>query len=122
MSDLVGRTVLVTGSTHGIGRAVALELAHAGARVAVHGRSALRAEEIASELASQGKLAGRFLADLSSPVEVAELLTTLKRDLPEIDTLVAVAGADVLTGPAASWSFERKLDELWRVDVLSTML
>ncbi len=122
MSDLVGRTVLVTGSTHGIGRAVALELAHAGARVAVHGRSALRAEEIASELASQRKLAGRCLADHTSPVEFAELLTTLKCDLPEIDTLVAVAGADVLTGPAASWSFERKLDELWRVDVLSTML
>jgi len=122
MNDLVGRTVLVTGSTHGIGRAVAMELAQAGARVAVHGRSALRADEIASELASQGKLAGRFLADLSSPAGVAELLANVSRDLPEIDTLVAVAGADVLTGQAASWSFERKLDELWRVDVLSTML
>jgi NAD(P)-dependent dehydrogenase (short-subunit alcohol dehydrogenase family) len=41
--------------------------------------------------------------------------------LPDIDIFVAVAGADVLTGEPAKWSFERKLEELLKVDVVATM-
>ena len=48
MNDLAGRTVLVTGSTHGIGREVAITLAAAGACVAVHGRSREAADEVAA--------------------------------------------------------------------------
>jgi NAD(P)-dependent dehydrogenase (short-subunit alcohol dehydrogenase family) len=55
----------VTGATRGIGRAVALELAAAGARVAVHGRSASAAAELAAVLGPSGH-AGTFLADLAA--------------------------------------------------------
>ena len=52
MNELAGRTALVTGSTHGIGREVALQLAAAGASVAVHGRSAEAAATLAAVLAA----------------------------------------------------------------------
>ena len=120
IGDLMGRTALVTGSTHGIGRAVALELARAGARIAVHGRSAQAAAEVAGLLDAEGHHAGTFLADLSDADAVATLVADVERRLPMLDIVVAVAGADVLTGAAAKWSFERKLDELLKVDVVST--
>jgi 3-oxoacyl-[acyl-carrier protein] reductase len=120
IGDLMGRTALVTGSTHGIGRAVALELARAGARIAVHGRSAQAAAEVAGLLDADGRHAGTFLADLSVAGDVETLVADVERRLPMLDIVVAVAGADVLTGAAAKWSFERKLDELLKVDVVST--
>ena len=119
---LAGRTALVTGATHGIGHAVALRLAAAGARVAIHGRSAAAADDLAGELAGLGGCAGRFLADLGEPSSLPRLVEDVTAALPDLDTVVLIAGADVLTGAAAAWSFERKLDELLRVDVGSTML
>jgi 3-oxoacyl-[acyl-carrier protein] reductase len=120
MSDLTGRTALVTGSTRGIGRAVAMELAGAGCRVAVHGRSETGAAEAAAELAGLGRHAGTFLADLADRRAVESLVADVCSRLPEIDVLVLVAGADLHTGPPAKWSFERKLDQLLAVDVVST--
>jgi len=119
MSDLSVRTALVTGSTRGIGRAVAVDLAAAGARVALHGRS--DAADAAAAVAS-GRHAGTFLADLADRGAVQRLVADVIDRLPAIDTLVLVAGADVLTGPPAKWSFERKLDELLAVDLVATML
>ncbi len=122
MNDLAGRTALVTGSSRGIGRAVALELARAGARVAVHGRTRAGAEEVAGLLAAEGKHAGTFLANLSDPNGCESLVADVTAALPKIDTFVMVAGADVLTGEPAQWGFERKLAELLQVDVRGTML
>jgi 3-oxoacyl-[acyl-carrier protein] reductase len=122
MNELTGRTALVTGSTRGIGRAVALELARAGAAVAVHGRSAVGAAEVAGQLAADGRHAGTFLADLAADGAAGRLAAEATAALPTLDTVVLVAGVDVLTGAAAHWPFERKLDALLRVDVASTML
>jgi 3-oxoacyl-[acyl-carrier protein] reductase len=122
MTDLTGRTALVTGSSRGIGRAVALELARAGARVVVHGRTAAGAEETAALLAATGRHAGTVLADLSQPGAVERVAAEAVATAPAIDAAVLVAGADVLTGEPARWSYERKLDELLQVDVRGTML
>ena len=119
---LAGRTILVTGATSGIGRAVALRLAAAGARVAIHGRSAHTAEEVAGLLGVEGRHAGTFLADLADHDRLPALVDDVAAALPDLDGVALVAGADVLTGAPAAWSFERKLDELLAVDLVSTML
>jgi len=119
MSELAGRTALVTGSTSGIGREVALELGRAGARVAIHGRSADHAAEVAAMLGDRH--AGTFLADLAQPDAVAALARDVEARLPEVGVVALVAGADVLTGPPAKWPFEKKLEQLLAVDVVATM-
>ena len=120
--ELAGRTALVAGGTRGIGRAVALELAAGGAQVAIHGRSVEGAADVAGMLAADGRHAGTFLADLTRPEAAASLAIRVTTALPELDTVVLVAGADVLTGAAAGWPFEQKLEALLQIDVTATLI
>jgi NAD(P)-dependent dehydrogenase (short-subunit alcohol dehydrogenase family) len=79
--DLTGKTALVTGSTQGIGLAIAESLANGGARVAVNGRTPERVEEAVAKLS--GDVIG-VAADVATEEGTAELL----RQLPDVDVLV----------------------------------
>ena len=120
--ELRGLRTLVTGSTSGIGRAIALEFAAAGADVFIHGR---RSNDAAADAAAAvRRLGGRsttLLADLADASACDVLMDHVWSTWGGLDILVNNAGADTLTGDAANWSFERKLEALWAVDVRATM-
>ena len=88
--DLSGRTALVTGSTRGIGRAIAETLAGSGAKVAVVGRDRARAEETAAQLAP-GTARG-FACDVADPVSVTKVVEDVEKEFGSVDILVNNAG------------------------------
>jgi 3-oxoacyl-[acyl-carrier protein] reductase len=116
-------TAVVTGSSSGIGRAIALALAQAGAHCVIHARrNRAGAEETAASVEALGRAARVELADLAEPAQLEPLVDAAWNWRGGVDLWVNNAGADVLTGAAASWPYERKLEALWRVDVAATML
>lgn len=120
--ELLGRIAVVTGSSSGIGRAVALELARAGADVLIHARESWKAaEETAQSIATLGRQATVVLADLSRHGDQDALVDAAYQWRGEIDVWVNNAGADVLTGDSVRQSFEQKLETVWQVDVTATI-
>lgn len=105
---LQGRRALVTGSTRGIGAAIADALEREGAVVVRHGRLAVPEKP-------------NFIAADLQDAQAVERLIEVGWGCDGLDLLVCNAGADVLTGSAAHWSFEHKLEALWTVDVLGTI-
>ena len=120
--ELSGQTALVTGATSGIGQAIAQELAEAGACVVVHGRRQAAAEAVAQLCRERAGKADILLAELCDDDGCNRLVATAWEQTGGIDVWVNNAGADTLTGEAAHWSFEQKLDVLWQVDVRATVL
>jgi 3-oxoacyl-[acyl-carrier protein] reductase len=104
---LAGRTALVTGASRGIGKAIALALAEAGADVAVNYRERkAEAEETVKAIEALGRKAVAFQADVSKAEAVASLIRNTEAALGAIDILVNNAGVAV----------RRSLDELTEED------
>ena len=120
---LDGKTAVVTGASSGIGRAIARELALAGADVVVHARAShAQLDRVVDELRATGRRALAILADLASAPAHAALIEQAWTWAGDIQIWVNNAGGDVLTGSAAEWPFEQKLEYLWQVDVRGTIL
>src|SRR5438874_11584146 len=91
---MVGKIVLITGGTGGIGKATAIGLARLGARVGITGRDLRRAEQTAAEIRtfSGNPAVDAFAADLSSQAEVHRLATAVLNAYPRLDVLVNNVG------------------------------
>src|SRR5262245_66134148 len=84
--NMNGKTVLITGSTDGVGRYVARRLAEEGAKVLIHGRDAARAKALSDEIVKAGRTAPIFYqADLSSMSGTRALADAVMRDHQRLD-------------------------------------
>jgi 3-oxoacyl-[acyl-carrier protein] reductase len=107
MAALAGKVALVTGGSRGIGRAIAVSLAEAGAAVAINYRE--RAKEAASVVEAITKSGGRAMAaaaDVSQSKAVADMVASVGRELGPIDVLVNNAGVGLV----------RSVDDLTEAD------
>ncbi|MDA1051992.1 MAG: SDR family oxidoreductase [Planctomycetota bacterium] len=121
-NELDGKVAVVTGASRGIGRAIALELANAGANVIVHTRSNhTGADSTAREIRDAGRDAHVLLADLGDVRTYESLVEQAWQWRDGVDIWINNAGADVLTGENAALSFDEKLAMLWQVDVTATI-
>ncbi len=99
--DMRGKTVLITGSTDGVGRYVAGRLAAEGANVLIHGRDAARARALIDEIAKAGHPAPTFYqADLASLASTRQLAEAVTRDHQRLDVFVSNAGIGSQNGGA----------------------
>ncbi len=113
--DLTNRTALVTGSSRGIGRAIALALANAGADVAIHCRvSRSEAEQVASSIRQAGRRALIVQGDVRRGGDVRSVIGSVLAELGRIDILVNNAGY------ALGGSFLELSEETW-LDQINTL-
>jgi NAD(P)-dependent dehydrogenase (short-subunit alcohol dehydrogenase family) len=98
LQKLTGKTVLITGSTDGVGRLVARRLGEAGARILVHGRDAERGAQTVSDIEQAGGAAIFLGADLASLVEVRRLAEAAQDATDRLDILINNAGIGTADG------------------------
>jgi NAD(P)-dependent dehydrogenase (short-subunit alcohol dehydrogenase family) len=116
MTDLKGKTALVTGSTSGIGRATAFALAARGARVLVVGRNEQRAKDAVAEIEGSGGSATyrlTTLSDLESALDLVQWATEAGGG--HVDILINNAGVALL-GPSSA-ATEPEFDETFALNV-----
>jgi NAD(P)-dependent dehydrogenase (short-subunit alcohol dehydrogenase family) len=91
--DVAGKTILITGSTDGVGRYVALRLAAQGANLLIHGRDAARGKDVIDRITRgrQGK-ATFYQADLSSLADTRKLADDVRADHKTLDVFISNAG------------------------------
>lgn len=102
--DLTGKVAIVTGSTKGIGRAIAEALARAGAKVVISSRKADSCEEVAGVIRSEGLTAVAIPCHIGKREDVEHLVSETRSEFGQIDILVCNAAVNPYYGPMAGLS------------------
>ena len=107
--DLTGSVAIVTGSSKGIGRAIAERMAQAGARVAISSRSLERCQQVADAInnAAGEERAAAFAASISSKPDLERLVEAVRDRWGAIDTLVCNAASNPYYGPMSGLADEQ---------------
>jgi 3-oxoacyl-[acyl-carrier protein] reductase len=116
-SSLKDRVVLVTGSSHGIGAAIATRFAAQGAKVVVHGRDAAAMAAVTGRIEEAGGQAIAVAADVTSFADVEAMRRTIEDEFGPVDVLVANAGGN----PIPPGPVEEISEEGWRAAVDSNL-
>ena len=120
---LSGHLFVVTGSSTGIGKSIALALAAAGANIVLHGRKQSPCiEETAVEIEQLGQKAYVALADFEDLSMLDDFVETAFESEGRVTGWINNAGGDVLTGQWKEQPLAAKLEYLWKTDVASTLL
>ncbi len=95
--DLTGKTALVTGSSRGIGRAIAIEFARAGANITINYlRNRAKAEETAAAIEAEGVKCLIVRANVANEKEIAEMFSAIEEKYGHLDILVSNAASGIL--------------------------
>ena len=120
--DLEDRIAIVTGPAKGMGRAVTLALARAGAHVALAGRDLAPVHAVADEVRSLGRRAIVVRCDVTSPAEVDATVKATVAEFGRIDILVNVAGGSGPVGPSTWETTPEEFDDIIAINTKGCFL
>ncbi len=114
--DLSGRVAVITGSSRGIGRAIALECAKMGAKIVVSSRKIAACEAVVSEIEAAGGKATPFACNVGVKSDLEALVAHATREYGRIDILIPNAAINPVYGPSSEVS-----DETWNKVLTSNL-
>jgi NAD(P)-dependent dehydrogenase (short-subunit alcohol dehydrogenase family) len=120
MFDLTGKVAIVTGSSKGIGRAIAEALARAGAKVVISSRKAEACEEVAAPLRKEGRDVEVIACHIGKQTDCAALVSKTKEKYGKVDVLVCNAAVNPYYGPLSGLTDEA-FDKVMQTNVRSNL-
>jgi len=118
--DLSGKVAIVTGSSKGIGRSIAMQMARHGAKVAISSRKAAPCEEVVAEIQRQGGTAIAVPANISDKAQLETLVNETRRQLGPVDIVVCNAASNPHYGPMMGLP-DDMFDKIMRNNILSSL-
>ncbi|MFN0119570.1 MAG: SDR family NAD(P)-dependent oxidoreductase [Blastocatellia bacterium] len=127
MFDLTGKVAIVTGSTRGIGRAIAEQMARAGAKVVVSSRKADKCEEVVAAIRAEGHTATAIACNIGKKEDLENLVAETRKQYGQIDIVVCNAAVNPYYGPMSGASddvFTKVMDSnirsnLWMANLVA---